>query len=83
MNTKTLTIAAVVIAATASLALAPTLATTAMADPGGVNPGRTDTCVHNGNLNESPGPCENEHSGSTISTCKYHGKPIDCDDIPE
>ena len=74
MNTKTLVIAAVVIAATASLALAPTLVTTAMADAGGIN---HIECMHKG----TGGECTKEAGKSTITTCKNHGVEgsTDCD----
>ena len=79
MKTKTLVMAAAIIAATASLALVPTFTSTAMADRGGFNPGETTTCYHNGNLRQSDGPCKNEHSGDTVTICKFHGKPTtDC-----
>jgi hypothetical protein len=66
MNTKTLVIAAVVIAATASLALAPTLVTTAMADAGGIN---HIECTHKG----TGDPCKKEAGKSTVTTCKVKG----------
>ena len=86
MNTKTLVMATAIIAATASLALAPTLVTTAMADRGGVNPGQVTetTCIHNGNLREVP--CEDVSGQSadeiTVEICKFRGKPILCEDLP-
>jgi hypothetical protein len=85
MNTKTLVIAAVVIAATASLALAPTFTTTALAAKGGVNPGGGTTCFHNGNGDEVDCP-DNGNSAQPITTCKVHGKfvpenPNDDDEV--
>jgi Spy/CpxP family protein refolding chaperone len=76
MNTKTLVIAAVVIAATASLALAPTLVTTAMADAGGVN---HVECKHKGNDN----PCEETHGQNFVITCKVKGEQKSGDDCPQ
>jgi hypothetical protein len=77
MKTNTLVIAAVLIAATASLALAPTFTTTALAAKGGVNPGggTTEECVHNGNGRTSDGACDNPSGTTVTTTCvKIHGK---------
>jgi hypothetical protein len=77
MKTQTLVIAAVIIAATASLALAPTFTSTAMAAKGGVNPGgSTETeCVHNGNGRTSDGACTNPSGTTVTTTCeKIRGK---------
>ncbi len=77
MKTQTLVIAAVIIAATASLALAPTFTSTAMAAKGGVNPGGSTTteCVHNGNDRTSEGTCSNPSGTTQTTTCtKVHGK---------
>ena len=85
MNTKTLLIAAVLIAATASLALAPTFTTTALAAKGGVNgPGET-VCFHNGNGDEVPCP-DSGNSAQPTTFCKVHGKfqpedPTDDDEV--
>jgi hypothetical protein len=73
MNTKTLVIAAAVIAATASLALVPTFTSTAMADAGGINH-REDVCTHNGTDEEIN--CETETHGKNFeetTTCKVKG----------
>jgi hypothetical protein len=77
MKTKTLVMAAVMIAATAALALAPTFTPNAMAAKGGVNPGgSTDTeCVHNGNGRTAEGACTNPSGTTVITTCeKIRGK---------
>jgi hypothetical protein len=77
MKTQTLVIAAVMIAATASLALAPTFTSTAMAAKGGVNPGggTTEECVHNGNGRTTTGECSNPSGTTQTTTCvKIHGK---------
>ena len=59
--------AVAIIAATASLALAPTLVTTAMADAGGVN---HVECTHKGTGN----PCEDDiHGKNSEITCRVHG----------
>ena len=69
MNTKTLVIAAVVIAATASLALAPIFTSTAMADKGGIN---HRECTHKGT--GEPIDCETETHGKNFeSSCKVRG----------
>lgn len=77
MRTKTIVIAAIMIAATAGLALAPTVTSDAMAAKGGVNPGggTTTTCVHNGNGATSGGACSNPSGTTQTTTCtKVHGK---------
>jgi hypothetical protein len=85
MNTKTLVIAAAVIAATASLALAPTFTTTALADKGGVaHNSETDVCLHNGNGRQVDCP-PSGNSAQETTFCKVHGKfvpedPNDADD---
>ena len=68
MNTKTLVIAAAVIAATASLALVPTFTSTAMADRGGIN---HRECVHKG----TGDPCTETHGKNfeETTTCKVKG----------
>jgi hypothetical protein len=69
MNTKTLVIAAVVIAATASLALAPTFTSTAMADRGGIN---HEECTHKGT--DQPVDCDTGvHGQNSVTTCKVKG----------
>jgi hypothetical protein len=77
--------ASVMIAATAALALAPTFSSTALAARGGVNPGETDVCTHNGN--GDPVDCNDQHgkSSTEVTFCKVHGKfvpenPNDNDD---
>jgi hypothetical protein len=77
METKTLAIVAVMIAATTAFALAPVLASSAMAAKGGVNPGggTTTECVHNGNGKTSEGSCSNPSGTTQTTTCKkVHGK---------
>jgi hypothetical protein len=77
METKTLVIAAVIIAATAAFALGPLVTSSAMAARGGVNPGggTTQTCVHNGNGATSDGACSNPSGTTQTTTCvKVHGK---------
>jgi hypothetical protein len=67
MNTKTVVIAAVVIAATASLALAPIFTSTAMADRGGIN---HIECTHKGTDN----PCDDDvHGKNSVTSCKVKG----------
>ena len=69
MNTKTLVIAAVVIAATASLALVPTFTSTAMAAAGGIN---HEECTHNGT--GEPVDCDTGvHGKNAETTCKVKG----------
>jgi hypothetical protein len=70
METKTLVIAAaVMIAATAAFALAPLLASSAMALRNGGTQ-ETQTCVHNGNGRTTDGACTgNGNSANTITTC--------------
>ena len=65
MNTKTLVIAAVVIAATASLALAPTFTSTAMADAGGINHKET---THKGTGGDCTG--DNPHGKNCVTSCR-------------
>ena len=70
MNTKTLVIAAVVIAATASLALAPIFISTAMADAGGIN---HRECTHKGTGDEVD--CDTGvHGKNSVTTCKVKGE---------
>jgi hypothetical protein len=70
MNTKTLVIAAVVIAATASLALAPTFTSTAMAEAGGIN---HRECEHKG-TGAIIEDCEDTHGKNFDETCRVHGE---------
>jgi hypothetical protein len=70
---QTVAILAVVVAATAAFALAPLVTSSAMAAKGGVNPGGSTTCVHNGNGDTSDGACSNP-SGTTQTCVKVHGK---------
>ena len=78
MQTKTLVIAAVIIAATAALAIAP-LASNAMAARNG-DTQSTCTSFHNGN--GATGSCDNVHGKSShtvTTTCtKVQGKYTDC-----
>jgi hypothetical protein len=77
METKTLVIAAVMIAATAAFALAPLVTSSAIAARGGVNPGGTTSteCVHNGNGGTTSGSCSNPSGTTQTTTCtKIHGK---------
>lgn len=71
MNTKTVVMAAAIIAATASLAMVPTFMGTAMAAKGGDNPGdtTTTTCVHNGNGRTTDGECSNPSGNTETTTC--------------
>lgn len=72
MNTKTLAIAAVVIAATASLVLVPTFTSTAMADAGGIN---HRECTHKGT--GEPIECRTETHGKNFeSSCKVKGEEV-------
>jgi len=76
MNTTTLVIAAVVIAATASLALVPTFTSTAMADRGGINH-REDVCLHNGT--DAPIDCQDDTHGKNFeetTSCKVRGDVV-------
>jgi hypothetical protein len=74
MKTKTLVMAAVMIAATAALALAPTITSTAMAVKPTGPPGGTQ-CVHNGNGATTEGPCKNKSGTTVVTTCeKVRGK---------
>lgn len=78
MQTKTLVIAAVIIAATAALAIAP-LASIAMAAPNG-DQQSSCTAFHNGN--GKTGSCDSVHGKSShtvTTTCtKTKGKYTDC-----
>jgi hypothetical protein len=81
METKTLVIAAaVMIAATAAMAIAPLLASSAMAIRNGEQQ-FTDTCVHNGNGRTTEGACSgNGNSANTVTTCtqKVRGQFVAC-----
>lgn len=77
MKTQTLAIAAVMIAATAALAIGPMVTSNAMAAKGGINPGggTTEECVHNGNGRTADGACTNPSGTTQTTTCvKVHGK---------
>lgn len=69
MQTKTLVIAAVIIAATAALAIAPS-ASNVMAEPNGST--RT-SCVHNGNGDDKCGP---GNSSTEVTCTKTKGKYV-------
>jgi hypothetical protein len=72
MKTKTLVIAAVIIAATASLALAPTFTSTALAKQ------TTEVCIHNGNGEQVD--CNDTHgkSSNEVTLCKERGRFVPC-----
>jgi hypothetical protein len=75
-NTNKVTFA-VMIAATAALALGPMVSSNVLAAPGGVNPGGSTTteCVHNGNGATTEGGCSNPSGTTQTTTCtKVHGK---------
>ena len=73
---NTVVIAAVIIAATAALALAPLVTLNAMARDKTTS---STECVHNGNLNTQPGPCTHGKSGTQVTTtCTGHGNKIQC-----
>jgi hypothetical protein len=67
MQTKTLVIAAVIIAATAALAIAPS-ASNVMAEPNGST---HSFCVHNGNGADK---CTGGKSSTTVTCTKERGK---------
>jgi hypothetical protein len=69
METKTIVIAAVIVAATAAMAIAP-LALTANAAPNGST---TTTCVHNGNGADK---CTGGSSSTTVTCTKVNGKYV-------
>ena len=74
MKTTTLVMAAAIIAATASLALAPTFTTTALADKGGVaHNSETDVCLHNGNGRQVDCP-PTGNSAQETTFCKVRGQ---------
>ena len=76
MEIKTLVVAAVIVAATAAMAIAPLVTSSAMALRNGGSQ-TTQTCVHNGNgaASGSP-PCGPGASSTPITTTtfKCHGK---------
>jgi hypothetical protein len=77
METRTLVMAAVMIAAAMAFAISPLVTSSAMAAKGGVNPGgsTTTTCTHNGNGDTSSGSCSNPSGTTQTTTCtKVHGK---------
>ena len=60
-----------------AFALAPLVASNALAAKGGVNPGGSTTteCVHNGNGATSSGSCSNPSGTTQTTECqKVHGK---------
>jgi hypothetical protein len=69
MQTKTLVIAAVIIAASAALAIAPS-ASNVMAEPNGST---HTTCVHNGNGDDK---CTGGNSKTTVTCTKTQGKYV-------
>jgi len=75
MNTSTKAILAVFFVT--AFALAPLVASSAIAAKGGVNPGGSEstTCAHNGNGKISDGACSNPSGTTQTITCtKVHGK---------
>ena len=70
MKTKTLPIAAVIIAATAAVAIAPLVILPAMAAPNGST---TTSCVHNGNGADK---CTPGSSSTTVTCTKTNGKYV-------
>jgi hypothetical protein len=88
MRTNTVALVAVMIAATAALALAPTFISSAEAThreghEGNPKTTTTTTCIHNGNLNEckqSPPPGKSGQEFTT--TCTGHGSHIECTQSP-
>jgi hypothetical protein len=68
MKTRTLIIAAVIIAATSAVAIAPLATLNAMAAPNGST---TTTCVHNGNGADK---CTPGSSSTTVTCTKIKGK---------
>jgi len=74
MQTKTLVIAAAILAATAAFALAPLVTSNAMALRNGGSQ-TTDTCVHNGNGDTSSGACSGKgNSAQTVTQTQYKCK---------
>ena len=70
METKTITIAAVIVAPTAAMAIAPLATLNAMAAPNGST---TTTCVHNGNGADK---CTGGSSTTTVTCTKEQGKYV-------
>ena len=70
METKTTLIAALIVAATTALAIAPLAAINAMAAPNGST---TTTCVHNGNGADK---CTGGSSSTTVTCTKEQGKYV-------
>jgi len=68
METKTIIITAVIIAATTAMAIAPLANLNAMAAPNGST---TTTCVHNGNGGNN---CTPGSSSTTVTCTKVNGK---------
>ena len=64
---------AIVAVVAMAFTIAPMMTSSAMADKGGVNPGGSTECVHNGNGATSSGACSNP-SGTTVTCQKIHGK---------
>ena len=69
METKSITIAAVIVAA-AAMAIAPLATLNAMAAPNGST---TTTCVHNGNGADK---CTGGSSSTTVTCTKVNGKYV-------
>jgi hypothetical protein len=70
MQTKTITLVAVIVAATAAMAIAPLATLNAMAAPNGST---TTTCVHNGNGADK---CTGGSSTTTVTCTKVNGKYV-------
>lgn len=77
METKSLVIAAVIIAATTALAIAPLVTLNAMARDKTTS---STTCVHNGNLRSTSGDCPDHGKSSqeVTTVCTGHGNKIQC-----
>jgi hypothetical protein len=69
METKTTIIAALIVAATTAMAIAPIATLNAMAAPNG----STTTCVHNGNGADK---CTGGSSSTTVTCTKVNGKYV-------
>jgi hypothetical protein len=70
METKAITLVAVIVAATTAMAIAPLAALNAMAAPNGST---TTTCVHNGNGADK---CTGGSSSTTVTCTKTNGKYV-------
>ena len=70
METKTTIMAALIVAATTAMAIAPLAALNAMAAPNGST---TTTCVHNGNGGDK---CTPGSSSTTVTCTKVNGKYV-------